>query len=145
MHLTFDFPKVGASAPPYKQLEYYRSSKGLSKAQLGEMIGVPAAEIINYEKQFQEIYYEQALMLSEALDINVDLLLDDYTKFLMPGYGARIKEIRSALGVSQGKFAELIGVNRSTVSIWEIEYHRPSRENYIKMLSYMVCKEAYSA
>lgn len=143
MQLTFDFPKVEASAPPYQQLEYYRSSKGLSKAQLGEMIGVPATEIVNYEKQFQEIYYEQALKLSEALGIDVDLLLDDYTRFLMPGYGARIKEIRSSLGISQGKFAELMGVNRSTVSIWEIEYHRPSRENYIKIISYKDCKEAY--
>lgn len=81
---------------------------------------------------------------SEALDINGDLLLDNYTKFLMPGYGVRIKEKRSALSVSQGKFAELTGVNLSTVSIWEMVYHRPSRENYIKMPSYMDGKEAHS-
>lgn len=144
MEIIAEFPKVSADAPPYKQLEYYRSSRGLSKAQLGKMIGVPTAEIINYEKQFQEIYYEQAIKLSEALDIDIELLLDDYTKFLTPGYGARIKKMRASIGVSQEKFAKLMGVNRSTVSIWEIEYHRPSRENYIKMLSYTDGKEARS-
>ena len=135
MHLAFDFPKVSPDAPPYKQLEYYRLFHGFSKEELGEMIGLPAMEIANYEKQFQEIYYEQAIKLSNVLGIDVDILLDDYTRFVMPGYGNRIKEIRSCLGLSQSALSKQIGVGRCTLSIWEIEYHRPSRENYLKLLA----------
>lgn len=81
------------------------------------MIGVSAGEIVNYEKQFQEIYDDQAQKLAQALDMDSDLLLDDYTKFVSLGYGQRIKALRNEMGLSQKKFSELLGVNRSTVSI----------------------------
>lgn len=143
MEIIADFPKVSADAPPHKQLEYHRNAKGISKAQLGKLIGVPTGEIVNYEKQFQEIYYEKAIKLADVLDMDVNLLLDDYTTFVTKGYGQRIKEIRGALGYSQNKFAELIGVSRCTVSLWEVEYHnhRPSRENYRKIISHIEEKE----
>ena len=101
-----------------------------------------AGEIVNYEKQFQEIYDDQAEKLADALGIDSSLLLDDYTKFVTPGYGQRIKALRSELGLSQKKFSEMLGVNRSTVSIWEIELHRPSRQNYQNMISIKTHKEA---
>ena len=105
-----------------------------SKEELGALIGVLMGEIVNYEKRFQEIYYEQAEKLAEALNIDVELLLDDYTRFVSPGFGQRIKEIRASLGFTQQKYAELLGVGRCLISIWEIELHRPSRKNYLKIL-----------
>lgn len=99
------------------------------------MIGVSTGEIVNYEKQFQEIYDDQAQKLAEVLGMDSNLLLDDYTKFVTPGYGQRIKTLRSKLGLSQKKFSEMLGVNRSTVFIWEIELHRPSRQNYQNMIA----------
>lgn len=88
------------------------------------MIGVSAGEIVNYEKQFQEIYGDQAQKLAQALDMDSDLLLDDYTRSVSPGYGQRIKTLRS------------------TVSIWEIELHRPSRQNYQNMFAIKTHQEA---
>ena len=135
IHLVFNFPSIEPSAPPYKQLEYYRRIRGLSKEELGASIDVPATEITNYEKQFQEIYFEQAQKLAKALNISPDLLLDDYSRFVSPGYGKRIKEIRWACGVSQQGFSERLGVARSIVAIWEAEIHRPSRKNYERIIS----------
>ena len=106
------------------------------------MIGVSAGEIVNYEKQFQEIYDDQAQKLADVLGIDSNLLLDDYTKFVAPGYGQSIKALRSELGLSQKKFSEMLGVNRSTVSIWEIELHRPSRQNYQSMIAIRTHEEA---
>ena len=63
----------------------------------------------------------------DALNIDVDLLLDDYTRFTSPGFGDKIKSIRQQMGLSQSRFATELGVTRTTVSVWEIEYHRPSR------------------
>lgn len=130
LHLVFDLPKADKTAPPCEQLTYYRKLRGLSKEALGKRIGVPTMEIANYEKQFQEIYDEQAEKLAGVLQMDKRLLLDEYTKFVSPGYGQRIKSIRAGLGLSQNRMAELLGVSRSTVSIWEIEMHRPSRQNY---------------
>ena len=100
MHFVFDFPKVSPTAPPHEQLAYYRQIRGFSKEELGAMIDVPMGEIVNYEKRSQEIYYEQAEKLAKALNIDVELLLDDYTRFVAPGFGQRIKEIRASLGLS---------------------------------------------
>lgn len=97
---------------------------------------------MNYEKQFQEIYDDQAQKLAQALDMDRGLLLDDYTRFVSPGYGQRIKNIRNELGLSQNRFSQLLGVNRSTVSIWEIELHRPSRQNYQNILEIKASQEA---
>lgn len=66
-------------------------------------------------------------MFAKALKIDIELLLDEYTRFTAPGFGAKIKAYRNSLGVSQTEFAKRLGVNRGTVAIWEIEYHRPSR------------------
>ena len=135
LHLVYDLPKADKAAPPHEQLAYYRRLRGLSKDELAVMIGVSAGEIVNYEKQFQEIYDDQAQKLAQALDMDSGLLLDDYTRFVSPGYGQRIKNIRNELGLSQNRFSQLLGVNRSTVSIWEIELHRPSRQNYQNILA----------
>ena len=142
LHLVYDLPKVDKTAPPHEQLAYYRKLRGLSKDELASMIGVSAGEIVNYEKQFQEIYDDQAQKLAQVLDMDSDLLLDDYTKFVSPGYGQRIKALRNKMGLSQKKFSELLGVNRSTVSIWEIELHRPSRQNYQNMFAIKTHQEA---
>ena len=64
LHLVYDLPKVDEAAPPYEQLTYYRKLRGLSKDELAGMIGVSAGEIVNYEKQFQEIYDDQAEKLA---------------------------------------------------------------------------------
>lgn len=70
-HLTVNgLPKVDKSAPPHEQLAYYRRLRWLSKDELAGMIGVSAGEIVNYEKQFQEIYDDQAQKLAQALDMD---------------------------------------------------------------------------
>ena len=91
------------------------------------MTGIKVGVIQNYESKRSELYYENARLFADVLNIDVDLLLDDYTRFTSPGFGDKIKSIRHQMGLSQSRFATVIGVTRSTVSIWEIEYHRPSR------------------
>lgn len=99
-------------------------------------MGITGTEIHNFETQFVELTAQQAERLASILDIDVNLLLDDYIKFTDAGYGQRIKEIRAEMKMSQSTFAKKLGVSRCTVSIWEIEYenHRPSRQMYEKMM-----------
>lgn len=102
----------------------------MSRSRLSELSGVAIGEIQNYEAGKQEIYYSVAEKLSAVLSIDISLLLDDYTAFMSPGYGERIKTIHKQTGLSQKAFAEKLGINRGTVAIWEIEYHHPSRKHY---------------
>lgn len=136
--LDFQYPVrfIEKDAPPCKQLRHYRQSHNLSVDELGSLMGVTGTEIHNFETQFVELTAQQAERLASILDIDVDLLLDDYIKFTDAGYGQRIKEIRAEMKMSQSTFAKKLGVSRCTVSIWEIEYenHRPSRQMYEKMM-----------
>lgn len=42
---------------------------------------------------------------------------------------AKLKELRSARGISQQELAELVGVSRQTISRWENEIVQPSADN----------------
>jgi len=120
----------GWDKSPASRLCYYRELRDMSRSRLSELSGVPAGEIQNYEAGKQEIYYPVAEQFSMALGVDISILLDEYTRFTAPGFGKRIKKIRESTGLSQKAFAERLGINRGTVAIWEIELHRPSRQNY---------------
>ena len=100
---------------------------------MAKKLGVTEYGVINLEKGFNPIYYKYAVLIGELFGINPDEFLDEYTKFCKPGFGKKIKIVREAFGVSQKDFAPILGVNRSTVSIWEAEIndHHPSREAYL--------------
>ncbi len=46
---------------------------------------------------------------------------------------AKLREIRTARGISQQELAELIGVSRQTVSKWENEVVQPSADNLMRL------------
>ena len=123
-------------ATPGELLRYYRERNGVSKTELGERLGTTDFGVVNLEKGFNPIHYKDAVAAGKLLNIDPEELLDEYTRFCKPGYGKRIKKIRAAFEVSQAAFAELVGVSRSTVSIWEAEIndHHPSREIYRKLM-----------
>ena len=50
-----------------------------------------------------------------------------------------IKNIRLALGLTQNEFAEILGVSKTTVSLWENDFKKPAPRNIKKILKY--CKE----
>ena len=45
-----------------------------------------------------------------------------------------IKKIRHSLDLTQGEFAEVVGVNRQTINAWEKGYKFPQSRNRQKML-----------
>lgn len=107
----------------------------LSQKELADAIGITSCGVANYEKGFNDIFYDDAVKFAEVLNVTPELLLDDYGWFCKTGYGLCIKKIREAYHLSQTKFAELLGVSRHAVSIWEIEYknHHPNRMIYEKL------------
>lgn len=120
------------NASPGAILQYYREKNGISKSELADILGMTEYGVVNLEKGFNPIHYKNAVLIGKALNIDHEELMDEYTRFCLPGFGKKIKAIRAAYGVSQKDFAPIVGVDRSTVSIWEAEIneHHPSREAY---------------
>lgn len=128
---------MASDASPREKLRYYREKSGISSYEFGKLCGLSEYGVTNYEKGFNEIYYEQAQVFADALNIEINELLDEYTLFCKAGYGSKIKALRESYGLTQTKFAEILGVTRHSISLWEIEYknHHPSRMVYNKIKS----------
>ena len=128
-------PKPSDEAEPGDILRFYREQQGISQEDLGKVVGITNWGIVNIEKGFNPIYYKDAVAFGKTLGIDPDVLLNEYTRFCKPGYGKRIKTIRNLYGVSQYDFAEMLGADRSTVSVWEaeVEEHHPNPENYLRL------------
>ncbi len=57
--------------------------------------------------------------------------------------GERIKKLRSEKSINQTKFALLLGVSRSAVSMWEIDKSEPDHEMLIKIAKILDCSSDY--
>ena len=69
---------------PGEKLKYYRIAKGMSQEELGEKVGRSKWGIVNFEKGFNNIHYEDALKFAEILDIDAEELIDEYSAFCSP-------------------------------------------------------------
>lgn len=107
----------------------------MSKEELGESLGKPQGYVGNLEAGLTPLHYEDAIVLAKVLNIEYEELLNEHTRFCSPGYGARIRKIRMVYELSQSQFAELIGVNRTAVSIWEAEINRihPNYDSFLRL------------
>lgn len=120
---------------PRERLTYYRNRKGWSYTDLAEKIGYTPTAIHNLEIGWNEIYYEDAELIAAALNIDINLLLDTYSKAVRKGvYGKTIKQVRQSYNMTQVEFAKLLNVDRSKLAIWEVELHRPNRLMYNKIM-----------
>ena len=123
LELAISLPKPSIHASPGEKLRYYRELKQLNQEEISRILGHESIwYIVNLEKGFNPIFYEDAVKLAPVLDIDPDDLLTEYTRFCKPGYGERIKRIRYEYHMSQGEFADLVETKRANVGIWECEY-----------------------
>ena len=129
------FIPLSENSAPGEKLRYYRVAKGLSREELAEKIGLSQQGIINFEKGINNIFQHDAEQFAAILNVDPGEFLNEYTNFCREGYGARIASIRKAYGMSQIEFSEMLGVTRSTVSIWEAEInnHHPKEEIYLQI------------
>ncbi len=122
-------------ATPGEKLRYYRIMNGISQEQLGEAVGRTMWGIVNYEKEFNNLHYSEAVKFAEILGIDPEELLDEYTHFCKPGFGKAMATIRHKYLMSQKEFAKLIGAGRDDVAVWEVEWGdwHPNRDVYTRL------------
>ena len=106
----------------------------MTTRQLAEQIDVVPATILMYEQNKRPIPFDVANGLAAVLDVNADILYEDFAVFLAAPYSEAFKDIRMSVGMSQRAFAEHIGVIPSYYYKLESGYRRPSRKVYQRMI-----------
>ena len=130
MHLKFCFEGVTTEQTPAAMLKHYRQRKGLTTRQLAESVGIVPATVLMYERGQFPIPYQTAVAMAEALEIDRNLLFDDFSRFINAPYNDRLHEVRKTYGLNQVTFAERAGISLSIYSKWEEGSRRPSRKMY---------------
>ncbi len=132
--MTVSLPKPSIHSSPGVKLRYYRELKQISHEELSKALGHENIwYVVNLEKGFNPIFYEDAVKLAEILNIDPDDLLTEYTRFCKPGYGQRIKRIRHEYQMSQEEFADLVETRRANLAVWESE-HKSIHPEYGRFL-----------
>lgn len=135
IHLTFDYKTDEKCTTPGQYLKYHRTFQGLSTRELAEKVGIVPATLVLYENDRHPIKYKTAVALANALGIDRNRLLDEYTAFVDYPYSSLLKKVRQDLSLTQIQMAELIGIGQTSYSGWEREIRVPRRKEYDKILA----------
>lgn len=120
LHLTIPFEEKPKTNLPSDNLKYYRQRKQITTRQLAEKLDIVPSTVVMYENGKYPIPYDVAIKLTDVLEIEVS-------------FTEAQKSVRTALGLSQKAFAELIGIVPSYYYKIEEVNRRPSRKVYQKI------------
>lgn len=135
MHLKFCFENIPSEPTPAVMLKYYRQRKGLSTRQLAEGVGIVPATVLMYEREQFPIPYQTAIAFADILEIDSNMLFDEFAQFIDYPYSDRLREVRKAHGLNQTDFAERANICYSIYAKWETAVRQPSRKIYEQLVT----------
>ena len=135
IHLNFCFEGFPTEETPAAMLKYYRQRKGLTTRQLAESVEVVPATVLMYERGQFPIPYQTAVAMAKVLEIDRNLLFDEFAQFLDYPYSDRLREVRNAHRLNQAAFAEKTGISLSIYSKWEGGSRQPSKKMYQQLVT----------
>lgn len=135
MHLKFCFKSIPDEPTPAAMLRYYRQRKGLTTRQLAESVGIVPATLLMYEREQFPIPYQTAVEFADILEIDRNLLFDDFARFMDYPYSDRLREVRKAHGLNQADFAEKAEISYGIYVKWETAVRQPSRKMYEQLVT----------
>ena len=118
------------------KLRYIRLNKGLYQDEVAEKVGIDRSTYISYERGVKIYPYDVMIRLSKLYNIDVNVLLDDYHRFIYNNQGKNIKTIRKSLGLKQYELANELGVSLTVIKRAEQEEVRFLRKNFEKLINY---------
>lgn len=100
------------------------------------MINMDVCTIKRLENNKATPSFETCKKISEALNIPIDFIYDDYLSFVHGDYPKFFKNLRKQLNLTQAQLANVLGLNRKTISRWEKKTNFPSLEHYKLLCEY---------
>ena len=91
--------------------------------------------MLMYERERFSIPYQTAVSMAKVLEINRNLLFDEFAQFLDYPYSDRLREVRKAHRLNQATFAEKADISLSIYSKWEGGSRQPSRKMYEQLVT----------
>ena len=135
MHLKFCFESIPNEPTPAAILRYYRQRKGLTTRQLAESVGIVPATLLMYERKKFPITYPTAVAFADILEIDRNLLFDDFARFMDYPYSDKLREVRKVYELNQTDFAEKANICYSIYAKWETAVRQLSRKMYEQLVT----------
>ena len=88
-----------------------------------------------YERGQFPIPYQIAIAIAKILQIDKNMLFDDFDRFINAPYNDELHKVRKTYGLTQAVFAEKAGINCSIYSKWESGSQQPSRKMYQQLIT----------
>ena len=120
---------------PAAMLKYYRQRKGLTTRQLAESVGIVPATLLMYKRGKFPIPYPTAVAFADILEIDSNLLFDEFARFMDFPYSDKLREVRKVYGLNQTNFAEKADICYSIYAKWETAVRQPSRKMYEQLIT----------
>lgn len=119
-----------------EKIRYFRLRESLYQEDVAKSIGIDRTTYISYENGLRIYPIEVMTKLSDIYNVDLDVLLDDYHRFIYFNQGENIKRIRKELGLNQKELADSLGVSLIVIKRAEQEKVRFLEKNYIKLISF---------
>lgn len=120
----------------HEKIRYFRLRESLCQEEVAKFIGVDRTTYISYENGLRVYTIDVMIKLSDMYNVDLDVLLNDYHRFIYFNQGKNIKKIRKELGLNQKELADLLGVSIIVIKRAEQEKVRFLEKNYIKLMNY---------
>ena len=132
-HLTCDMKTLNENATVAERIRFYRTKRNMNGDTLADLAGMSRYAIMYYENSQTEPLLEDLKAIANALNIEADMLYDDYYRFLDYPYTAKIKQVREEHGLLQRELGVMLGVTRRAVERWEHGRNRVTRNVWDKL------------
>ena len=124
------------------KLTQARLEKGISQAQLAEMIGTQRSNICRIESGAQNLSLDMLIKISQALDKDVSVILDERSdtmgnNYVLKLYDVPLIEFTLETKPLEGLTAEIISVNKDKESLFPLDL-KLTNEGVVKWLEHRV-------
>lgn len=118
------------------RLKLLRETKRLTQKEMGEKLGMSGPSYSKYEYGLREPSIETLIDISKHLDCSIDYLLKGDGSNPIVTFGKKISNLRKEMNLSQGDLSERMGMNKSSLAMYEIDQREPNFETLVKFANF---------
>jgi transcriptional regulator with XRE-family HTH domain len=133
LHFVYPLRTISDDATIGEKIAFYRKKRNLFGNDLANLIGIDRVTMIRYENDQLDCPYDVIIRISEALNVDRHLLMDEYLQFIDYPYSVFIKQRRKELHLRQCDLGEQLGVTRRQIERWEHSVNIIPKEKYHKL------------
>lgn len=118
------------------RIRYYRILAGYKQSEVAEYLGMDRTAYMNtYERKCGGYpSLDVVNKICDFLNVEFEMVYDDYLKFISGNYGQAIKEFREKHGLKKVDIQRMLCISKAQIRFWEKEEVVPSRNSFEKIM-----------